>query len=265
MTKVFLTLTGPSCVGKSPLEAAVNRLYPGLLAARPVLCHSRMPRVGRGEVHGRDYYFLPAALIRSWADRPDFLVSQVHSAWQAIDLVQLEDLLAQHDLVFAVAYHTFGPSLARLAAERGFEVRSVFLQPVDWDVQTEQAAIVDLMLGKLQRRGTDERAKIERRALDALVEMAASGVFTHRLINPAGEDDVDEWGEFGTLGGVPGERAIWRLDDLGPNARWLVETFVEIAEGRLGPGDYKQVQRASHLSEEAGNDGRKGRTGPAGL
>jgi len=241
MTKVFLTLTGPSCVGKSPLEAAVKRLYPGLLAARPVLCHSRKPRVGRGEVHGRDYYFLPAALIRSWADHPDFLISQVHGAWQAIDVVQVEELLAQHDLVFAVAYHTFGPSLARLATERGFEVRSVFLLPVDWDPKAERQAVEDLMLGKLQRRGTDERVKIERRARDAPVEMAASGAFTHRLINPAGEDDVDEWGEFGTRGGVPGERAIRCLDDLGPNARWLVETFVEIAEGRLGPGDYRRT------------------------
>ena len=238
MTKVFMTLTGPSGVGKSPLEAAVNRLYPGLLAARPVLCHSRRPRVGRGEVHGRDYYFLPAALIRSWRDDPDFLVAQVHSAWQAIDLVQVEELLAQHELVFAVAYHTFGPSLARLAVERGFETRSVFLLPADRDPGTDGAAIVDLMRGKLMRRGTDARDKIERRALDALSEIAASSAFTHRLVNPAGEDDVDEWGEFGTRGGVPGERAIQRIEDLGPNARWLVETLVGVAEGRLDPGTY---------------------------
>jgi guanylate kinase len=240
MAKVFLTLTGPSGVGKSPLEAAVNRLYPGLLAARPVLCHSRKPRVGRGEVHGRDYYFLPPALIRSWADHPDFLVAQVRSAWQAIDLVQVESLLAEHDLVFAVAYHTFGPSLARLAAERGFTTRSIFLLPVDWDPITERVTIVELMRGKLLRRGTDERAKIEERCRYAPVEMQAASSFTHRLINPAGEDDVDQWGEFGTLGGVPGERAIGRIEDLGANARWLVETFVEIAEGRLGPGAYRR-------------------------
>jgi len=241
MPRAFLTLTGPSGVGKSPLEAAVNRLYPGLLAARPVLCHSRKPRVGRGEVHGRDYYFMPAALIRSWADHPDFLVARVHNAWQAIDLLQVADLLAQHDLVFAVVYHTFASSLARLAAEHGFTVRSVFLLPVGWDPKTEQSAIVDLMRGKLQRRGTDEQARIERRAQDAPIEMAAAGAFTHRLINPAGEDDVGEWGEFGTRGGVPGERAICCLDDLGPNARWLVETFVGIAEGRSGPGDYRRT------------------------
>jgi hypothetical protein len=96
------------------------------------------------------------------------------------------------------------------------------------------------MRARLARRGTDAPDKIERRARDAPVEMAASSVFTHRLINPAGEDDVDQWGEFGTRGGVPGERAVRRLEDLGPDACWLVETFVAIAEGRLGPGEYRR-------------------------
>lgn len=240
MAKVFLTLSGPSGVGKSPLEAAVNRLYPGLLAARPVLCHSRKPRVGRGEVHGRDYYFLPPALIRSWADHPDYLVAQVHGAWQAIDLVQVEGLLAEHDRVFAVVHTTFGPALARLAAEQGFTLRTVFLLPVDWDPVADQAALVDLMRAKLTRRGTDAPSRIAKRAQDAPVEMGAADDFTYRLNNPAGEDDVDEWGEFGTRGGVPGEREIACLEDLGLNARWLVETFVEIAEGRLGPGTYRR-------------------------
>jgi hypothetical protein len=112
--------------------------------------------------------------------------------------------------------------------------------PVDWDPKAERQAIVGLMRGKLTRRGTDVPDKIEGRARDALVEMQASGAFTHRLTNPAGEDDLDEWGEFGTRGGVPGERAIHQIEDLGPNARWLVETFVEIAKGRLGPGTYRR-------------------------
>lgn len=240
MSKVFLTLTGPSCVGKTPLELAVSRLYPGLLAARPVLCTSRKPRVKRGEEHGRDYYFLPEGLIRSWKDHPNFLVTQVHSSWQAIDLVQVEELLNQHDLVFAVAYLTFGPGLKDWAEERGVEYRNVFLLPVDWDPQAEQTAIVDMMRGKLLRRGTDKGAKLERRAHDAPSEMAASEGFTYRLVNPAGEDDVKEWGEFGTQGGEPGEREILSPEDLGPNARWLVETLVGIAEGRLGPGDYRR-------------------------
>jgi len=240
MTKLFLTLSGPSCAGKSPLEAAVARLYPGLLAARPVLCHSRPPRVGRGEVHGQHYYFFPPALIKSLASNPDFLISPMRSEWQAIDLLQVADLLSQHDLVYAEVYYTFGEPLRRLAAESGFTTYSVFLLPVERDPITEGTAIVERMRERLMRRGTDPALKIEERARSAPVEMAAAAAFTHRLLNPAGEDDVDEWGEFGTRGGVPGERAIQRIEDLGPNARWLVETFVEIAMGRLGPGDYRR-------------------------
>jgi guanylate kinase len=240
MTKGLLTLSGPSCSGKTPLESAVNRLYPGLLAARPVLCTSRQPRVGRGEVHGKDYYFLPETLIRSWADHPDFLVSRVHNAWQAMDVRQLAGLFDRHSLVFAVVYLTFRPELARLAEECGVEMKSVFLLPVDPDSETDQAELVNLMRARLMRRGTDTPVNIERRAQDVLDEIPASSAFTHRLVNPAGEDDVDEWGEFGTRDGVPGEREIRQIEDLGPNARWLVETFVEIAEGRLGPGTHRR-------------------------
>jgi guanylate kinase len=240
MNNVFLTLSGPSGAGKSPLEAAVARLFPGLLAARPVLCHSRAPRVGRGEVHGQHYYFLPPALIKSLASNPDFLVARVRSEWQAIDLLQVADLLARHDLVYAEVYYTFGEPLRRLAAESGFTTYSVFLLPAEGDPNANGPAIVELMRNKLTRRGTDPPLKIEERARSAPVEMAAAGGFTHRLLNPAGEDDVDEWGEFGTRGGVPGERAIRRIEDLGPNARWLVETLIQIAEGRLEPGDYRR-------------------------
>jgi hypothetical protein len=116
----------------------------------------------------------------------------------------------------------------------------VFLLPVDPDSETDQRELVNLMRTRLARRGTDTPANIERRAQDVLDEIPASSAFTHRLVNPAGEDDVAEWGEFGTQDGVPGERAIRKIEGLGPNARWLVETFVKIARGELAPGTYRR-------------------------
>ena len=96
------------------------------------------------------------------------------------------------------------------------------------------------MRTRLERRGTDAPVNIKRRAQDVLDEIPASSAFTHRLINPAGEDDVDEWGEFGTENGVPGKQKIRKLKHLGPNARWLVKTFVKIARGELAPGTYRR-------------------------
>jgi len=239
MAKIFLTLSGPSGVGKGPLQEAANRFYKGLLKAHAVLCHSRPPRADRGEIHGQHYYFLPPALIKSLADSEDFLVAPVRSDWQAIDLLQIADLLESHDLVFAEVFYTFGPLLSRLASERGFTTYSVFLLPVDKNPHTESQTIVEVMRQKLKCRGTDT-AKIEERAQLAPVEMQAASQFTHRLLNPASEDEVGEWGEFGTRDGVKGSRTIQNLDELGPNARWLVETFVKIANGHLPPGEYRR-------------------------
>jgi guanylate kinase len=240
MAKTFLTLTGPAGVGKSPLQEAVNQFYNDLLTARPVLCHSRKPRVDRGEIHGQHYYFLPPALIKSLDDNENFLVAQVRSDWQAIDLLQIADLLENHDLVFAEVFYTFGPLLNRLASQRGFTTYSVFLLPVDKNPHTESQAIVEMMQQKLVLRGTEDIAKIGERARLAPVEMQAASQFTHRLLNPASEDNVDEWGEFGTRDGIKGKRSIQSIDELGPNARWLVETVVEIATGQLAPGDYRR-------------------------
>ena len=94
------------------------------------------------------------------------------------------------------------------------------------------------MRDKLQRRGTDSRVKIAERAESAPDEMQVARTYTHRLLNHASEDTTDEWGEFGTFGSEKGKKRIDSLEDLGPNAWWLVETFVKILNVELPPGDY---------------------------
>lgn len=231
MTKRFVILSGPSCAGKGSLQAAVNRFYPQLLASRPVLCHSRLPRTG--EVHGKDYYFLPPSLIKQLQGNPDFAVAQVRTDWQAIDLLQIEDLLRGNDLVFAEVFHTFGAILRERAANRDFTLCSVFLLPVR--PESDENVIVESMQAKLRQRGTDKEPKLSERARSAPLEMAHSTTYTVRIFNPASEDEVEEWGEFGTRDGKKGERKIHSLDDLGPRSRWLVDTFVNLFTGELPP------------------------------
>jgi hypothetical protein len=166
-------------------------------------------------------------------------VAPVLSDWQAIDLLQVADLLEHHELVFAEVFYTFGQPLSRLAAKSGFTTKSVFLCPVDKNPDTEGDAIVAMMRAKLRGRGLDPPDKIAERARLAPIEMQTADQFTHTLLNPAGEDDTEEWCEFGTLRGKKGIRKIECVDDLGPNARWLVETFVKIATSDLPPGDYR--------------------------
>lgn len=232
-TKRFVVLSGPSCAGKGSLQAAVDRFWPGLLSARPVLCHSRRPRVTKGEIHGQHFYFLPPSLISSLESNPDFVVSRVRSDWQAIDLKQVEDLLSGGGLVFAEVFHTFGETLRTQLANRDFEFSSVFLLPLPPHSAVDD--IVAAMTRKLTTRGTDDGPKLIERAKSAVEEMKIAGQYTHRILNPATEDDTDQWGEFGTRDGKDGERPINTIDDLGDDAKWLVTKFVEILEGKVSP------------------------------
>lgn len=234
--KRFAILSGPSCVGKGPLQAAVRRFYPGLIDARPVLCTSRPAR--KGEIHGKDYYFLPESFIRSLEKGPDFVVSPVRTDWQAIHLPQVEEFLQSSDLVFAEVYYTFGPALLKSATSRQFECIRVFLLPLP--LHSPANEVVKLMKEKLTRRATDSPDKIEDRSSTAPKEIEKAREYTHRLVNPAGEDDIAEWKSLGTCGGEKGESKVNSIEDLGPNARWLVETFVKIVKGELPPGDYSR-------------------------
>lgn len=232
--KRFVILSGPAGVGKGPLQAAIECFAPSLLKARPVLCTSRPPR--NSEVHGRHYYFLPRGLILSLQSNPDFLVAPVRSDFQAIDMTQVEELLAASDLVFAETYPTFGPELRKRASAHGFSSSSVFLLPLPAGTACEQVA--KLVEQRLTDRGTDAPEKIQERANLAPREIADAAAYTHRLLSPAGENDIEQWGEFGARHGQKGERAIRDLDDLGPVAHWLVTTFIAILRGDLPPGDY---------------------------
>jgi len=232
MTKRFIILSGPSCVGKGPLQDAVNKFYPGLLAARPILCHSRKPR--KGEVHGKHFYFLPPAYIKSLKNNSDFVVAQVRSDWQAIDLLQVQDLLeGENEIVFVEAFHTFGKHILDQLSSKNFKLISVFLLPEPFGTSDE--VIVRTMREKLKRRGTEEEPKLSERAESVPLEIRSARSYTHRILNRAGEDNIEEWGEFGKLNGERGERRIETMDDLGNKARWVLESFVKIINGEILP------------------------------
>ena len=95
------------------------------------------------------------------------------------------------------------------------------------------------MRAKLDRRGTDSESKRKDRSEAAPDEIQHAASYTHILLNPAGEDDIDEWKCFGTQGGKPGVGRVECLTDLAPNARWLIDTFIKIVAEDLPPGYYE--------------------------
>lgn len=211
--KKLVVLSGSSCVGKGPLREALRCRHSEIRYAELVLCTSRQPRFksssGSYEVHGKDYYFLPRSLFAQ-LDPNRFIVGNVRSDVQAMDMGQVAELLENHSLIVAEVFCTLGRSLMRWASERSgldFVIRSVALTPLsEQEIQTTvmatgktpQQIVYETMKAKLVRRAEDAPAKIEERASSAWTETLATADCTDHIINHAGEDDRHEW--FNPLG-----------------------------------------------------------------
>src|SRR5512137_131611 len=105
MNKRFIILSGPSCVGKSPLIKALRRVSPKITFEMPILYTSRSPR--SNETEGIDYYFRSEDVIRSFSPN-SFIVGQTRTVWQAIDLEEMHKIFARHDLIIFEIYPTLG-------------------------------------------------------------------------------------------------------------------------------------------------------------
>lgn len=227
--KKLVVLSGPSCVGKGPLRKALkalHRCYPDIKYAENVLCTSRRPRLkkdtGFYDVHGVDYYFLPRSLFAQ-LDRDRFIVGEVRSDIQAIDMGQIEELFENNNLILAEIFHTLGRSLMDWANKQScleFNIRSVSLVPlteqeieqlVETTGKKPEQIVYETMKAKLEKRDEDSPAKVEERASSAFEEIEGMADYTDRIINHAGEDDKGEWS-----------------DTLGPEAQRVLDEFVAI-------------------------------------
>ena len=90
MKKKFIILSGPSCVGKTPLLKTMAAVFPEIQYGRLILYNSRQPRPV--ETEGVDYYFRSETEIRHLDDKR-YLVSKVRKLWQAIDLLEVEQVM----------------------------------------------------------------------------------------------------------------------------------------------------------------------------
>src|SRR5690348_7161587 len=93
----LVILSGPSCVGKSPLDRALGRFYPELRnrLRKLVLFNSRAPRPG--EVDGMDYHFRQRSQIEALRAESRYAVMEVRGDLQAVDVEGLRLLLQQGD------------------------------------------------------------------------------------------------------------------------------------------------------------------------
>jgi guanylate kinase len=207
----LVILSGPSCVGKSPLATALRRFHPDLAAKlRPlVLYNSRAPRPG--EQSGIDYHFRTRGQVEALRADPRYVVLDVRGDLQALDLDDLLELLRGGDALFE-GNPFVGRLLQTHPALGGVTRLGIFVSPLSKDevafLRGEPQVLLpdlvsDLMRRKLLRRTRRQKGEpslrdleeIERRARSAYPELGEAHHFDHVIPNHDGEDS-DNWDAF---------------------------------------------------------------------
>jgi guanylate kinase len=207
MKKRLIILSGPSCVGKSPLIKALRKVHPEISFRMPVLYTSRPPR--SIETEGVDYYFRTEEDIRSCPPER-YIIGRIRKIWQAIDLMEMQALFTGGSLILLEIYPTLGklfrdhPLIRQLALD--FELCTVFISPASEDEihalqinmgfrspeETAAAIMLPKLISRTQQQGkllTPEVLEdLQTRASMAYAEMQMGENYMHRIVNHDGED-----------------------------------------------------------------------------
>ncbi len=206
---MLFILTGPSGVGKSPLDKALQRFHPDLRnrMVPVVLYNSRSPRPG--ETDGKAYHFRSRPEIESLREDSRFVVMNVRGDLQAFDREEYAGRLRETDV-----FYEGNPFMAQRLLEEmpvpDSRKTSVFMSPLNqWEIDryrshtSRDAAgryIVEIMRRKLQRRALRQKQmlslpdleSIETRAKSALEELQLAPSFDWVVPNHDGEDS-ENW------------------------------------------------------------------------
>jgi guanylate kinase len=207
----LVILSGPSCVGKSPLAKPLHRFHPELASRlKPlVLYNSRAPRPG--EQDGVDYHFRARERIEALRGDRRYVVIDVRADLQALDLDELAGVLRSSDAFFE-GNPCVGRVLQTHEAVRDVKRLAIFVSPLsreevaflrDAAGSSLPALVADMMRRKLLRRTRRHKGElsmkdlddVERRAGAAYAELAEAHHFDHVLPNHDGEDS-DHWDAF---------------------------------------------------------------------
>jgi guanylate kinase len=208
----LVIISGPSCVGKSPLHAALNRLSPelGQKLRKLVLFNSRPPRPK--EIEGKDYYFRSRQEIETFRGREGYLVMELRGDIHGLKLEELTGMLASGDVIFE-GNPFMGCALIDAQALKSISKLSVFISPLSRDEILFLKApgrnvslpefTAELQRRKLLRRMKKQRGdlslpdlqEVERRCLSAYPEMLLAHRFGFVLPNHDGEDS-ENWDAF---------------------------------------------------------------------
>jgi guanylate kinase len=200
----LIILSGPSCVGKTPLKEAFAHFYRDLYARMVplVLYNSRSMRPGESE--GTHYFFRSSKEIKALNKKSNYIVFKVHNDYQAIDKKNLEVSLKQND-VFFEGNTTVGrlfqthPELSSinklaifLSPLSGHEIIELRLRGKKFFRESTQKIMRQKLLYRLKHHGSKMDAyhmkDLQKRASDAYFELKEAHHFDYIIPNHDGED-----------------------------------------------------------------------------
>jgi guanylate kinase len=233
----LVILSGPSCVGKSPLYKSLGKLYPELSNQfhRLVLVNSRDPRPG--EIDGVDYHFRTRAQVEGLRVDRRYAVLEARTDLQALDVEELDSLLRRGN-----AFFEGNPYVARTLQTHphlaNLNRLSIFLSPLSKEEITYlktpernvslEGLLTDIMRRKLLRRTRRQKGElsapdmenVEIRASSAYRELQEAWNFQYVIANHDGEDS-ENWEAF-----------YYPIGD----ARKALDAFVGLLQGMDPPG-----------------------------
>lgn len=208
----LVILSGPSCIGKSPLLKAVQRFYPDLASQLRtlVLYNDRQPRPG--EQDGMAYHFRPRPVIEELRQQPGYLVMKVRRDLQALEMAQVQHVLDSGQDAFFEGNVYMAQVLLDAPQLQHIPKVSCFLSPLALEevryLQAEPHAdlreiVTDVIRRKLLRRVQQQKSvlsafdlhDIEARCRAAYRELSAASRCDWVLPNHDGEDS-DSWDAF---------------------------------------------------------------------
>jgi guanylate kinase len=176
--KVFV-ITGPSGVGKGTLIERLLERIPELELS--VSATTRAPRPG--EVDGRDYHFLTPEEFDRRVEAADFLEHATYSGSRYGTLREEVDRRLAEGRSVVLEIEVQG---ARQVRDAMPEAVQIFIAPPD------PAALRE----RLEGRGTDSAAAIERRLRTAETELEAQQEFPHVVVNDEVQNAASELEEL---------------------------------------------------------------------
>lgn len=174
---LFIVMSAPSGCGKSTLIDMILQEYPDMVYS--VSCTTRSPR--GEEEDGADYHFLTVERFKELISENAFIEwAEVHGNYYGTLKKPIEEVLAEGNsmiLDIDVAGAEKVRSYVMQELSRGDPMRDgyvdIFINPPN----------LEELRRRLEGRGTDSAAVIEKRMANAEGEMARAGEYMYRVVN----------------------------------------------------------------------------------